>query len=255
MMTEQEIAAVLGRHERIALQFSGGKDSTACLYLMRPWWDRVTVYWLNTGDAFPETVEAIERARAVVPRFIEIPGLLAETIAAHGYATDLTPATSTALARAANSGGAPLIDRFSCCYFSLMEPMMRRMLDDGITLIIRGQKDADAMRGPLRSGDSLPGMPEVLYPIEDWTDEDVLAFLRGKGIPLLRFYLEGMTTAPECMRCSAWWGDGRAAYLKRHHPQAYQDYQDRLGVIVHALLPHFDLLQREASCAEASEGE
>ena len=52
---------IIERHERIALQVSGGRDSIACLYLMRPYWDRVTVYWLDTGAAYPETVSLMQR--------------------------------------------------------------------------------------------------------------------------------------------------------------------------------------------------
>ena len=44
---EQRIAG-----KRVALAFSGGKDSQACLELLRPHLDRVTVYWLNTGSVW-----------------------------------------------------------------------------------------------------------------------------------------------------------------------------------------------------------
>ena len=42
--------SILDRHERIALQFSGGKDSLALWGLMRPHLDRVVVYHVDTGD-------------------------------------------------------------------------------------------------------------------------------------------------------------------------------------------------------------
>jgi len=31
------------------LQLSGGKDSLACLYLLKPKWDDLIVAWVNTG--------------------------------------------------------------------------------------------------------------------------------------------------------------------------------------------------------------
>ena len=46
-------------HERVALELSGGKDSVACLYLLRHQLHKITVYWLNTGDAYPETLDVI----------------------------------------------------------------------------------------------------------------------------------------------------------------------------------------------------
>jgi 3'-phosphoadenosine 5'-phosphosulfate sulfotransferase (PAPS reductase)/FAD synthetase len=56
------------RHKpgKAVLQFSGGKDSLACLLLLRPWWDRLTVMWVNTGAAFPETLELMEAVRSRV---------------------------------------------------------------------------------------------------------------------------------------------------------------------------------------------
>ena len=50
----------LDRHDKIALQFSGGKDSLAVLYLCKEWWNKITVVWLNTGSAFPETIAQME---------------------------------------------------------------------------------------------------------------------------------------------------------------------------------------------------
>ena len=78
-MTHDEIAAVLDKHKKIALQCSGGKDSLALLHLMWPFWDKLTVYWLDTGDSFPETEERMasvaaqaecDRVRIDRPRYI-----------------------------------------------------------------------------------------------------------------------------------------------------------------------------------------
>jgi PP-loop superfamily ATP-utilizing enzyme len=42
------------RHAKAILFFSGGKDSLACLHLLREYWDRVLVVWANPGEALPE---------------------------------------------------------------------------------------------------------------------------------------------------------------------------------------------------------
>lgn len=89
------LLATLARHDRIALQLSGGRDSIACLYLMRPWLDRITVYWLNTGAAFPETLAVIEQMRAWVPHFVEIDGDQPGHVARHGIPSDLVPSSHT----------------------------------------------------------------------------------------------------------------------------------------------------------------
>jgi phosphoadenosine phosphosulfate reductase len=233
---------VIERHERIALQFSGGKDSLALLYLMRPYWGRLTVYWLATGDSFPETRELVEQIGDMVPRFARVDGQQPVVIAQFGIPSDLVPANSTPIGLAAKGGGVLIQDRYSCCMRSLMMPLHERMKQDGITLVIRGQKMVDKMRSPLKSGDVEDGI-EYLFPLEDWDDAKVFAYLREEGIEIPRFY-EIMNASPDCMSCSAYWEDGRAAYLKQHHPEAYQEYQRRLNAISAATaepIMHFNM--------------
>ena len=73
---KDELIKALGGHERIALQVSGGRDSLACFYLLKDagLLDKVTVYWVNTGDAFPETIEIMDLVRDMTPHFVEISG-------------------------------------------------------------------------------------------------------------------------------------------------------------------------------------
>lgn len=228
---------IIDRHERIALQFSGGKDSLACLYLMRPFWDQLTVYWCNTGDAFPETIEVMQRVRALVPHFVEVAGHQPAVVAQFGIPSDIVPASHTPMGLMATESAGPLIqDRYACCVRSHMQPMHDRMLADGITLVIRGQKNADHLKGPLRSGQIDQGI-ECLYPIETWSDEQVLAYLREQDVPLPRFY-EVMTSSPDCMTCSAYWETGAAAYLKRYHYPVFELVQQRLDVIKDAVGEH-----------------
>ena len=66
--------AIFYRHDRVALQISGGKDSLAVLHAMQPWWDRLCVFWTNPGNPFPETVALMEKIKAEVPFFGEVAG-------------------------------------------------------------------------------------------------------------------------------------------------------------------------------------
>lgn len=220
---------ILSRHERIALQLSGGKDSLACLYQLRPYLDRITVYWLNTGAEFPETLALMDSIRQWVPNFVELHGNQPQVIEQFGIPSDIVPAGSTLFGRLVGHEQPLIQDRYSCCFRVVMQPLHERMLEDGITLIIRGQKGRDGYKGPIRSGDVVDGI-EYLFPVDDWTDDEVLEFVREHGVDLPPAY-ETMRTLPDCMTCSAWWEDGRAAFLKRHHPEAYEEYQARLNAI------------------------
>lgn len=238
------LATILGRHSRIALQFSGGRDSLACLYLLQPFWDRLTVYWCNTGAAYPETVDQMGRVRAMVPQFVEIAGRQPAVIAQYGLPSDIMPASRTPLGLMVSGTPADMIqDRYSCCARAMMEPTLERMVEDGITLVIRGQRNADALKSPIRSGHVENGV-EYLFPIEQWSTQQVMDYLMEQGVALPRFYRQ-MDSMPDCMTCSAWWETGASAYLKQHHTAHYHEVQRRLGIIGEAIGGHIAHFNQE----------
>lgn len=237
---------IFSRHERIALQFSSGKDSLACLYLLQPYWHRLTVYHLDSGDAFPETRRIADQVRSEVPNFIEVAGRTKQVHQAFGIPSDVVPTSST---RVGFDMGAHtnelIVDRYLCCFLSIMNPMHERMEADGITLIIRGQKNSDISKAGTRSGNLVDGI-ELLYPLQNWSDAQVFQFLRHKDIQVSPVYDE-LKNMPDCMSCSAWWEEGRAAYLKKRHPESYVIYQDRLAIIEKAVNRHIVHFKREAN--------
>lgn len=233
----------LKHHKRIALQVSGGRDSLACLYLLREHLDLITVYWLNTGNAFPETLEVIEHVKSMAPKFVEIAGNQSDVLAKYGMPSDVVPRTATQFGNAIGQSRLLLQDSYSCCYRVVMEPMHRRMMVDDITLIIRGQRANDGHRSPVNSGDHEYGI-EYLFPIEGWTAEQVDAYLSEQGAPRLRFY-EYLETAPDCMNCTGWWSEGRGEYLRKFHPGHYKRYREALSLICSETMPHIDSFTAE----------
>jgi len=236
---------VLDRHERIALQLSGGKDSLACLYLLRPYLDRITVYWLNPGRTFPETVQTIEAVSAFIPHFVEINGDVDQVHRQFGIPSDIVPATATPFGAMMRGQETIIQDRYSCCFVTKMAPLHNRMIEDGITLIIRGQRKDDESKSPIKSGMIDSGI-EYLFPIENWTARQVMEFLELKGAPIPRFY-EMLDEAPDCMTCSAWWEKGAAKYLKRYHHEAYVEVQSRLDTINRAVSEHIVHFNKEVT--------
>ena len=237
--------SVLERHERIALQFSGGRDSLACLYLMKPHWDRLTVYWCDTGAAYPETMALMAQIREMVPNFAVIDGCQPDVVREFGIPSDIVPVGATPFGRMAG-GTAPLMqDRYSCCTRSMMMPTHKRMLEDKITLIVRGQKNADRIKSIVRSGEVLDGI-EYLFPIEDWHAKQVMQFLRDEEAPIPRFY-EMLETMPDCMDCSAYWEDGASKYLRRYHHAQFLENQKRLDIINKAVGEHIAAFTQEVT--------
>lgn len=236
---------LFSRHSKIALQLSGGCDSIACLYLMRPYWDRLVVYWCDTGAAYPETIELVAKVHDMVPNFAVIPGRQPAVVSEYGMPTDILPASATPMGIAGSGEGTPMQDRYSCCLRSLMLPMHERMVKDGITLIIRGQKNADRLKSTVRSGEVHDGI-EYFFPIEDWSTKQVMDYLNAEGAPIPRFY-EMLNSAPDCMTCTAYWEEGASAYLKRYHHRQFLRNQQKLGLINKAVGEHIAAFNKEVS--------
>lgn len=236
---------IVDRHERIALQLSGGRDSIACLYLMKPYWDRLTVYWLDAGAAYPETVAFMRDIEKEVPRFVRIQGQQPQMIEQWGMPTDILPASATPMGVTGSGGGTLMQDRYSCCLRSIMLPMHAKMIEDGITLIVRGQKNADRLKSVLRSGDVENGI-EYLFPIEDWDTRKVMTYLREQKAPIPRFY-EMLNSAPDCMTCTAYWEEGAMHYLHRYHHEQFKENRERLDVIRQQVDQHIYAFNKEFS--------
>lgn len=212
---------------RTVLQFSGGKDSLACLYLLKPRWNDLTVVWVNTGAAFPETLALMERVQQMVPHFHEVRSR--QNIEEEGYPTDVVPLAATSWGHFYEaSHGLKFQSRYSCCGAALWGPTQRAMREMGATTIIRGQKRSDAKKSPIRSGQIIDGV-RYEFPLESWTDADVLAYLAEIGVDLPANYA-GMSTGLDCWNCTAYLSEnaGRLAYMAERHPDKHRLVKDVL---------------------------
>lgn len=215
-------------HEKIALELSGGKDSVACLFYMRPYLPWITVYWLNTGDAYPETVEVIDECRKLCPNFVEVHSDVRAWQRVNGAPSDVVPITGECVHLPPKAKEIPCVDAYVCCANNIMLPLHERVVADGNTLIIRGQRNSDEHRGPLKSGD-WAGDIQVFYPIEDWTDAEVLDYLKAEGAPIHPIYTHS-DHGVDCLHCTGWWGKTNLPFLKRH-PAAYRHVTMARGII------------------------
>ncbi len=225
------------------MQFSGGKDSLACVHLLREHWDEITLYHVDTGDLLPEIREIVDHVEAMVPRFVRTRSDSAGWMQANGLPSDLVPTTSTAMGLMIGASQQRIVDRFDCCLQNLWLPMHEPMAADGITLVIRGTKRADLTKLPAENGPSGWGY-DLWLPLLDWSHADVFAYLREVGAPICRVY-ENHFNAPECATCPAWWSEKRARYLKRHHPALYGAYRAKLERVSRETTPHWLALQEE----------
>lgn len=216
--------------KKAVLQFSGGKDSLACLYFLRPYWDQITVLWCNTGAAFPETLEQMARIQSMVPHFIEIRSNQPLIIAEQGMPADVVPVSHTPLYNIATESQAQLIQSYMhCCGENIWKPMHEA--SKSFDVIIRGQKSSDHKRAPIKSGHVEDGI-QYYFPIEHWTDAQVLAYLKAEGIPLPPTY-DYFGSSADCWDCTAYLSEniGKRDYLKKFHPEKHAIVEQRLHFI------------------------
>ena len=122
--------------------------------------------------------------------------------------------------------------------------MAERLQADGVTLEIHGQRDSDW--GQMAPQDSpLRGSIEEWRPIRTWTDDDVFAYLKSRGVELARFAGNGTPSGPDCATCPAGWKPGRAAYLRKYHPELAARYRAHLCGHAAGLEPHLSNLRHE----------
>lgn len=204
---------------KTCLQFSGGKDSLACLYMLEAQWPDLIVAWVNTGFAFPETLELMERVSALVPDFRVIHS--EQSIGARGFPVDLLPARCTPVGVLLQPGSPPYQSRYDCCAYALWKPMADAMKAWEVTDVVRGQKLADRRRAPLQDGAKVEGVT-YHFPLADWSDDEVFAYLTEKGAPIPANY-RSMRTGLDCWNCTAYLDEqgGKAEYMRANHPEKH----------------------------------
>lgn len=235
----------LDQHRSIVLQFSGGKDSLATLYLCKPWWDKITVAWVNSGSAYPETIELMQRIKELVPNFVEIRSQQPEQIEREGWPIDVVPIANTAVGQMFT--GKPvqkMQDYVSCCSANIWKPMQEYVGFCGATLVIRGQRNDETRTSPVRSGDTVDGI-EYLFPVENWTETEVLDYLAQNNIELPKHY-EQTQTSLDCWNCTAYTDEsaGRYRYTEKHHPVLWGQLKPRLETIYQTSLRGLDPLRQ-----------
>ena len=105
----------LSPHANIALQFSGGKDSLAVAYLLRPHWDRLTFYHVDTGDLLPEIRAIVDEVEKIVPRFVRINTDSNSWREKFGYPSDLVPTSCSPSGVMIGMAPRRIVDRHDCC--------------------------------------------------------------------------------------------------------------------------------------------
>lgn len=212
----------------LGFAFSGGKDSLACWYLCKQ--QNPVVFWVNTGKAYPETLEIVNEIQAQAVNFVEVKSDQQANIEQHGLPSDVVPINWTTLGMTITGQKSIKIQSYlGCCSENISRPLMDAVKSYGITQLIRGQRNDEEHKSPARNGDVVFGI-EYLQPIENWTKKEVLAYLlEQRGSLPKHFDIEHSSL--DCYDCTAFVkkSKDRIAYTKAHHPELHLKYQKNMN--------------------------
>lgn len=213
----------------IALHFSGGKDSLACLYLNRHRLDEITVMWLDTGKNFPCVLETIEKVKAMCPHWVTVRSDQDANIREHGFPSDVVPIDSTRMGEMfAKRRGTTLQSYLGCCATNIWNPLWQKTKELGFTEVIRGQRADEAHTAPVADGNVVDGIT-IRLPIEHWGSAEVLWYLRQE-MGKLPEHLLLEHSSMDCHDCTAYWPAlaDRRAFVQRHYPEMALEHQGRM---------------------------
>ena len=242
---ETLLSVTVGRHDRIALCFSGGKESLLLADALRPWAGKVDLVHVDTGAEFPHMREFIARATRGF-NLVRVPSDQPGHIARFGLPSRLIPVRSMPVVKAvaatldraklapdraakldAVTNAPRLQDHHSCCAAVRQAPLDAYLMAHRYGLVIHGQRLSDG--APLRH--AVPG--ELLLPLWDWSEAEVLAEILARGIELPSHYGE-VVDSLDCWSCTAELNPARLAWMRKAYPEHAALLGQALGVIAAA---------------------
>jgi phosphoadenosine phosphosulfate reductase len=167
--------------------FSGGKDSTALLHLVRQQAPEKPLLFADTSVKFPETYQFMEDLRE---------------------RWDLNLHT----ARNEWDAGQWEQDKVACCYRLKVEPFNQLVTSLGLEAVfVAIRRDEHPARAKAQYYDNIGGVTHIekveydhmrVHPILDWTEEDVWAYIRENDLPYNPLYDQGYRSIG-CQPCTA----------------------------------------------------
>lgn len=201
--------------DRLAVAFSGGKDSLVALYLVLQQKPDVDVVFNNTGVEYPETRKFIIwladqlNLRLTITKPVKS---FWECISQFGWPNE-------------SKGGTSKKSKAHCCYYLKERPMQLSIREHRWLGLITGMLAIESRHRMLTAKGKGPCFHYKqwnickIHPILWWTEEEVWQFIREQGLPYNPLYDQGMPRVG-CMPCTAF--SGWEAQMSKMKPELYK---------------------------------
>lgn len=215
-----------------ALAFSGGKDSMACLHLMRDSLD--CAIYVDTGFAYPETLALVEYAKTIVRVHVVHSDRKGQN-ERDGIPADVVPVDWTRFGHATTGAKPVMVQAYAaCCYANIARPLLDTAKALGVTELVYGERFEEGHKSTSVDGDMVEGIKR-LHPIESWTAQQVLDYLATKMTVPAHYAIKHSSL--DCYDCTAFRRDSadRIEWTKTHHPAFHAAYAARAAALDGAL--------------------
>ena len=242
---------------RVYVSFSGGKDSTVLLHLVRSIFPRVPAVFVDTGLEWPEIREFVKTVDNVV--WLKPKMSFKEVLEKYGYpviskevAQKLSEIRSTKSEKLLNKrlygqdGNGKLPEKWKflikspfkisskCCDKLKKDPIKRYEKETGESAIVGTMACESSLRKTsyLRKGCNPFGKRAMSSPLSIWSEQDIYDYTAKYGLKISSIYNKGAkrTGCIFCMFGAHNKNDNRFELLKQIHPQLYKYCMVNLGI-------------------------
>jgi 3'-phosphoadenosine 5'-phosphosulfate sulfotransferase (PAPS reductase)/FAD synthetase len=226
-------------HERVALLYSGGIESSLLLRLVEPWRSQITVYTVRTGAEFPHMVAFMDRKLKGWDHRVITADLVAsfDQLGIPASVVPIEHMQGIAASLNADDKLPRIVPWTFCCAQNRFQPGCEAIKRDGISLVIHGQRAGDYPKrvpGPLE----FPGL-ELVAPLWNVSRDSVAQAVCERGIELPDHYAE-YPTSLDCSVCPSALTTKRRAWMVERYPDHLAVAEKLHADVSHAVLAALD---------------
>jgi len=215
---QSAIAAIFGLNVPVYIAFSGGKESAVLAKLCEPYAGRFQLLWVNTGITFPHLEEYVRKAGE---RFglVELKSNALADWRKHGM-----PVETLSVSNALGESGPKLQSWLGCCARSRSAPIHTFLHErKEPAIVVHGQRREDGAPGLGLQSMPVPAHAAMAAPLEDWTTDDVMGFVKANGVKLVDHYRREIPDSLDCWACpinlAKPWGPKVVDMMREEYPE------------------------------------